>query len=294
MTRLLTALVSSIAALTAAAFPVLGPVGPAAARPAQDSRALPSFTDVSTTWQASCATTPGGRGSGYRVWCWGSNGWGALGPEGTNGVVPSPQRIAGRWVQLENAVGVSCGVRTRGRGYCWGRNDMGQLARPVSGYSQPRPQRVPGRWREIRTDGATTCGIRTSGALYCWGHDNNGQAGGVDTLYVIEPKRLGRGFTSVTPGATSCAIRRDASAWCWGRGDQNQLANGNNTSTGVPQRIPGRWRTVAVDGGTGCGVRPSGRAACWAPGPKRARKPEKDISIKFSQLRSTQPRKALP
>ena len=204
----------------------LVPVGPASARQ-ERARDLPAFTDVSTTWGTSCAAADGGR-----VWCWGSNGSGALGPDGVDGTVPRPQRIDGRWRQFSNADGVSCGVRGRGRGYCWGRNELGQIARPISGYSQPRPQRVAGRWREIVTSGSTTCGIRTSGASCAGGTTTTSRQAGSTACYALEPHLVGRGFVSVAPGTT--VVRHQARRRPGGAGGGTSTTSWPTATTPTP------------------------------------------------------------
>lgn len=112
-------LVAVRAALVAAVL-ALVPLGPASAAPQERARDLPAFTEVSTTWGASCAGADGGR-----VWCWGSNEHGNVG----NGSLEprfSPYRLAGRWSQVSLAGTHTCGLRG-GTAWCWGSGTAGQL-----------------------------------------------------------------------------------------------------------------------------------------------------------------------
>lgn len=126
-------------------------------------------------------------------YCWGHNGFGALG-DGTTEDRATATPIVDiqnlKWLYASASGGHTCAVDENGRIYCWGLNDSGQLGDGTRvNRSRPTAARIDPSLRFYRVflGGSATCGITTTfDAVWCWGD-----------LGAIEPTVAARG-----PGAT--------------------------------------------------------------------------------------------
>ena len=154
-----------------------------------------TFRQIAAGAAHTCGVTTAGE-----VWCWGSNGHGALGtddPVGScNGFLCSvtPVRVESELEFAEVTAGQfhSCALTTEGEAWCWGREwqvGRGQsVAGSVSCASHPAiqclytPVRVQSSERFVQVAAAreSTCAIsRSSRRVFCWGNDGYTLAQGV-------------------------------------------------------------------------------------------------------------------
>lgn len=142
-----------------------------------------------------CVVHAGGAAS-----CWGGDGWGELGRNGTS---PSGTPVPTAVVGVDDAVRIAAGehhtcvLRAAGRLSCFGRDDDGQLGNgdPPGSWFGGRPAHpVP---VDVFAAGATeialgdhhTCAIR-NGAVWCWGSSYSGQIGDGAFLARFSPVAL--------------------------------------------------------------------------------------------------------
>ena len=115
--------------------------------------------------------------------CWGMNGGSSYSvsvPGGMIAVVPVRAFEAGqRWISIEAAREVSCGILASGEGRCGGLNGYGQIGTGVvSPRVDPTSAIVGGvQFAQMSHNGQTGCGIDRDGAVWCWGFGTYGLLG---------------------------------------------------------------------------------------------------------------------
>lgn len=214
------------------------------------------------------------------AYCWGSNGFGALG-NGSTTDSGAAVRVSGGLTFTSVEVGGmhACGLASDGAAYCWGRGDSGQLgAAPThvcttSWQAQipcsTQPVRVSGdvRFSAIRAGDDFTCGLDGAGRAYCWGAGAQGRLGNgtVQGSPVPVAVQGGLAFQSLSLGSSrACGLTADGANYCWGS---------SVPQSGAPQYVnpsPVRalpsfaLRSVAVGSSEDCGIGANGTAYCWA------------------------------
>jgi len=92
------------------------------------------WAEVSAAYEHTCALT-----TSQRAWCWGNNGQGRLGDNGTTTRL-KPVLVGGGMAFRQVTAGMqhSCGVSRLRPGYCWGENNIGQVGvSPHGEYHTP-------------------------------------------------------------------------------------------------------------------------------------------------------------
>ncbi|MBK8253996.1 MAG: hypothetical protein IPK82_15200 [Polyangiaceae bacterium] len=217
------------------------------------------------------------------VWCWGSNGSGALGTKSSEACVPnlavsrddmgrerpmeglgcsrSPLRLEGLGgvVQVVSGRSHSCALTNRGEVTCWGSNHRGELGIGSNAEEAP-PTRVNGLAdvASLTAGMVHTCAVTRGGDLYCWGANDVGQLGfeardkcmslGFPCSRV--PGKVLSGITDAGAGFThSCARHADGSVSCWGLDTDGQLGfqgkDKCNRNTQVCSLFPQKVPTLA-------------------------------------------------
>ncbi|MEW6777548.1 MAG: hypothetical protein AB1405_14720, partial [Bdellovibrionota bacterium] len=144
--------------------------------PSQEVTGATDWAQVSAGRNYSCAVKTGGS-----LWCWGTNGSGQL---GNNGTVPAPSpareaSLSSDWAQVSAGLTHTCAVKTGGTLWCWGQNQKGQLGDnseftslvPVQEFS------LAADWAKVSAGHFHTCAVKADESLWCWGWNDVGQAG---------------------------------------------------------------------------------------------------------------------
>jgi alpha-tubulin suppressor-like RCC1 family protein len=166
-----------------------------------------------------------------RVWIFGCNDHGQLGPKGVNAQTYIPQTIA----SLPSIVKISSGgyhimaLDQFGNLFGWGKNDSNQIS-PVELKKIINPVPLTGipMIKEIWCGHQHTIALDATGVLWSWGLNEHGQ--------------LGRGGTTSIPGiipdigsvrSVHCgyyhniAIDSNSYLWAWGNNEPGQLGRCN-------------------------------------------------------------------
>ncbi|MDD3518550.1 MAG: SCO family protein, partial [Chromatiales bacterium] len=156
---------------------VLGADGPrrGSAKPVRVA-GLPAIQAIAAGSQHALALDRDGR-----VWTWGGNGSGQLGPDAVGAHSAKPQRLR----DLPPVAAISAGsdfsmtLDRDGRLHPWGSNALGQLADPDAPRTRPRPLVVRGlpRLAAIQAGQAHALAVDHAGAVWAWGANQLGQVG---------------------------------------------------------------------------------------------------------------------
>jgi alpha-tubulin suppressor-like RCC1 family protein len=244
----------------------------------------------------SCALTMSGR-----VYCWGSNQYGALG-DGTASNHSQATEIA-QDINGQPFTGVTeisiggdfvCARKGDGSIWCWGAGDLGQLGDGHTStdggiYIVRSPKKVQVTGASVLAGAFHTCLPNGSGAFVCFGSNYGGELGHApgsqgDTQ---APYLLGTIAANGTPlngpsiqGETQasmgwffgCARKMDTSVWCWGSNDYKALGVLDAGSTPTPIQVHGAsdqgfLTNIASVSARGlehaCAVDNSNQVWCW-------------------------------
>jgi alpha-tubulin suppressor-like RCC1 family protein/uncharacterized protein YjdB len=228
------------------------------------------FAQLSTYGRHTCGITLGGK-----AYCWGYNGWGALGSGSTAGQSATPMEVSGNLTFRSISAGAdhTCGVTTDNRGYCWGNNDWRQLGTGTVYSGTPVLVSNALSFAKITAGTGFTCGITTGGATYCWGANSIGQVGdggkiSYGNAFVSTPQQVvgGQTFQSVTLGNQfACAVTTTGQGYCWGS-NNSKLGNGpNGVDSSSPVQVTGglSFQTISAGYGHACGVTTAQQVYCW-------------------------------
>ena len=166
---------------------------------------------------AACALTERGRAI-----CWWSE----------DNKVNAPETAPGRYIDVSDGWGHTCGLTEGGAIACWGWNNRGQTDVPE------------GRYRSVSAGFATTCALTDQSTLVCWGADEHLSG------------RLGTGpFKDVAMGYRElCALNAHGEAVC---------AEGYN-EFGLESTPAGRFESISLGvSGHACALNEMGAVACW-------------------------------
>jgi len=224
-----------------------------------------SQVTIGNGWQ--CA-----RGAG-RLWCWGYNANGVLGPSVALGATQNtPVEVTGAFNFTDISAGDShvCVTVSSVNTFCWGANGSGQIGNGTLTNSAIPVQLT--NYASIVAGSNHTCAISPDGTLACWGANTFGQTGKGSTS-TAEPYPLAIALNDVARialGADStCAMRADGTIRCWGSGESGQLGNGTTTAKLVPTQVTGLTDAVDIVAGFHhyCARRLGGLVSCWGRGP---------------------------
>jgi len=220
------------------------------------------FRTLATGDEHACGLTDAGR-----VYCWGRNRRGQVGPEGREScpvgdlvyacsTAPVPAGGGRTFAAVTAGGDHSCGLAVTGPVYCWGDDGEAQIgATPTDtkaacqvsflqlAYTcSPDPVRVPGglALHDLAAGGVDNCGLTAAGDAWCWGGNYEGQLGDCTVRGASpEPRKVcgDHVFADLDVGTShACAVTRGGAAWCWGGNDAGELGSAAGTSFG-PQEV---------------------------------------------------------
>lgn len=230
------------------------------------------FKQLVSFGRHSCGLTNAGA-----AYCWGYNGWGALGANFGGSQSFTPMAVAGGHIFSALTAGSdhACGITAfNGVAYCWGNNDWRQLGTGTSATaSAPVAVNSNNAFQAIAAGSAFSCGVTMAGAAYCWGANSIGQVGdggpiNYGNVFVATPQPVsgGRVFRAVAVGNQyACGLTTANQAYCWGsnNGKLGNGAGGNDSSTPVAVSGGFTFATLSVGNGHACAVTLTDEAYCW-------------------------------
>lgn len=209
-----------------------------------------------------------------KAWCWGGNGWGALGVS-TISQNATPVAVSGGHTFTDIAVGSehSCALTGAGAMYCWGHNDWRQFAMNAPAMSEAPVAVAPGMQFASLTVGATfTCGITTAAQAYCWGYNGWGNLGDAKSIsygntFSVAPSIVagGRSWAQVGAGQIhSCGLTTAGQAFCWGN-NGGKLGNGGTAESSNPSPLSGApaLKALAIGANHSCALSTVSEVWCW-------------------------------
>ena len=230
------------------------------------------FAQLATYGRHTCGITTEGK-----AYCWGNNGWGALGA-GTNvSQSPTPMLVAGNQTFRTITAGAdhACATTFDNIAYCWGNNDWRQLGTGNSTVASSPVQVTGGvSFVSITAGSGFTCGIaQLNGVAYCWGANSIGQTGDGKTInygnvFVSAPQQVtgGRAFKSVSLGSEyACGVTMAGEGYCWGSNNSKLGAGNGSHDSSSPIVVAGglTFRTISAGFGHACGVTTADAIYCW-------------------------------
>ena len=175
------------------------------------------------------------------VWCWGDNGWGALGVSGGTQADPVQVMLGATATMIAAGGAETCAVLSNNSLQCWGRNNKGQLGNGTSGstgVSTPvYTSFVPASFivAHLEIGNAHSCAISAVGAAWCWGEFTNGRLGTTATSNAVTPTAtasLGGTASEVAAGgAHTCALLTNGNVSCFGNNNMGQLGQALTTAS---------------------------------------------------------------
>jgi len=175
------------------------------------------------------------------VWCWGDNGWGALGVAGGTQADPVRVMLGATATMIAAGGAETCAVLSDNSVQCWGRNNKGQLGNGTSGsvavttpvYTSFIPASFTVAHLEIGS--SHSCAVSVTGAAWCWGDFTNGRLGTTGLSNAVTPTAtasLGGTATEIAAGAAhTCALLTTGSISCFGNNNMGQLGQALATAS---------------------------------------------------------------
>jgi alpha-tubulin suppressor-like RCC1 family protein len=186
------------------------------------------------------------------VSCWGSNGFGCLGPDAPPDSSPTPVVVdlSDRAAEIDCGYFFACARLESGEVSCWGTQAE------VGGLTPRRIGGLTARATRIAVGDQHACALLETGAIQCWGGNGSGELGDRTTspsANAVDVEGVSAGATLVSAGArTSCAASDSGDVLCWGEGYGSS-----------PVVVPGVASPLAL--GPACAGLPDG-VVCWPPG----------------------------
>ena len=233
-----------------------------------------------------------------RVYCWGSDNLGQIGPNGDGVARATPTVLPGidDATQVYCGNDLSCALRVNpvdgARVYCWGRGDGGELgdggrvARRTPTFVPSLPSDVT---ELVQGSGARACVRTAAGEVWCWGQWPGNGSGSADsptrialpTHDVVQASQGPSGHADrfQRERGVGCVVRASGEIWCWSNNQGGgQLGYMVTTSSNAPLRIASEAGPLSggllVAGGYrhACAVlEPSGGGQevwCWGVNPR--------------------------
>ena len=209
-----------------------------------------------------------GSGDSWSLYCWGSNGYGALGLGATTGThTPSLVGSHSDWQGLWAGSSVTCGKRGGGELYCWGANFHGRLGLgDTTNRTSPARVGTLSDWEHAAVGTEAVLGLRGGNRAYGWGPNFKGQLGlGFRTAeWRPRPHGSTAPWTSHwTNNRFSCGIN-GGRLHCWGYNGMGQLGLGHQNDVTLPTQVgsASTWESLSLGAHHGCAIG-LGQLHCW-------------------------------
>jgi alpha-tubulin suppressor-like RCC1 family protein len=228
------------------------------------------FVSLTTFGSTTCGLTAEGK-----AWCWGYNGWGALGiGKSSPGQSPIPMEVAGgiRFKSLAAGESQTCGVSLNDKVFCWGYGQYYQFGNGNGrGSDAPVLSASDSTLVAVAMGGDAGCGIDRRGAALCWGWNGAGQDGGGQkpsngNTYTKVPTPVvgGHTFRQLSLSESyACGVDVSDRAYCWGASGMVGSNVTNNVSTPTPIAGDLRVRTISAGKGHACVLTTADEIYCW-------------------------------
>lgn len=233
-----------------------------------------SWNSIQVSFSHSCAVK-----SGNALYCWGMNTSGQL---GDNTLVDRqvPTLVTGgyTWSFANVMNSATCGILLSSKMMrCWGTNTNGVRADGNIDDRVNKPTKIFAgeTWKSLKLGSLAwgldfTCGLKVDGSVSCWGYNDDGALGPTVPLNKISIAKVvvsnGNVFSEIEAGgAHICGRKADGSVMCWGYNSDNELGNGNTTSTNTPGNLSGghTFTKISSRGFHGCGIKADKSMWCW-------------------------------
>ncbi|MGV3710007.1 MAG: Ig-like domain-containing protein [Gemmatimonas sp.] len=224
------------------------------------------FKQVSTYGRYTCAIRLDGK-----AFCWGDNGWGAVGIPTSTGFSVTPVEVQGGLVFKQISAGAEhvCGVAMDSKVYCWGYNAWGEFGNNLSA-SNHIPQLAGGglTFDAVTAGSSYTCARTVANVSQCWGADGAGQHGNGlpisfgNTFSRVPRAMVGPAFSQLSASqGTTCALTPAGAAYCFG----NSRLGSTGSETSTPRAVSGGqvFTSLSVGSQHVCGINTNNEAWCW-------------------------------
>ena len=197
--------------------------------------AVAAPTKVVAGTEHACVLTSAGS-----VWCWGFNGAGQVGINGSTQWDPVQVNVGGTVTQIAAGGANTCAVLADSSVRCWGQNIFGQLGIGSTDtnahYTPETVQGIPASFTVSSLDIGTghVCASSTAGEAWCWGRFMHGRLGTTASSNVTSATRtatLSGVASHVSAGADHTCVVVGAGVMCFGRNHLGQSGQPNNTTT---------------------------------------------------------------
>jgi alpha-tubulin suppressor-like RCC1 family protein len=175
------------------------------------------------------------------VWCWGDNGWGALGVSGGTQADPVQVTLGKTATKIAAGGAETCALLSDDSLKCWGRNNKGQLGNGTSGSvavtSPVYTSFIPASFTvaHLEIGSSHSCAVSVTGTAWCWGDFTNGRLGTTGLSNAVTPTAtasLGGSATEIAAGAAhTCALLMTGSVSCFGNNNMGQLGQALATAS---------------------------------------------------------------
>jgi len=194
------------------------------------------------------------------VWCWGDNGFGAIGVDGANSENPVQVPLTDTATMIATGGSTTCAVLIDNSVQCWGRNNFGQVgtgsATPSIIGSPTTVSVTPTSFivDQIEVGVTHVCAVSTIGGAWCWGEGTNGRLGNGTLTNRSVPtatSTLGSNAVEISAGGThTCAVLVNGTVTCFGKNNSGQLSQSlTTTQNAVPTLVTLGLDAVHVSAG---------------------------------------------